>query len=79
MTIGDSAIKNKIEHLKIQDNSFLLVKIGSDSRPACTQDLEDIEKVLDELLGKKFPDLPVVVTYHSVNMEIVTVPADRSV
>ncbi len=65
-------LKTKIEHIKVKDNSFLVVKVGSDNRPATQEDIEQVQKKLKECLGDKFPDLPVIVTHHCMDVKLYT-------
>ncbi len=76
--VKKSAIKNKVEYLKFRGNSFLLVKMGSNARPACTQDLHKMEEDIHEFLGDKFSDLPIMVTHYLVDMEVITLPSGES-
>jgi hypothetical protein len=48
---------------------FLLVKVGSDCRPATDEDIEDVEQKVRGELEEKYPNLPIVVTHHNVQIE----------
>ncbi len=65
-----TGLKTKIDHIKIKNNSFLVVKIGSESRPAIEEDIEQVQKSFDKFLGNKFPDLPIVVTHHYMDVKL---------
>lgn len=65
-------LKTKIDHIKIKDNSFLIVKVGSDPRPATDDDLKQIQETFEKSLGDKFPDLPIVVTHHCMDVKLYT-------
>lgn len=65
-------LKSKIDHIKIRDNSFLVVKVGSDDRPATEEDIKLVQEGFEEALGDKFPDLPVVVTHHNIDVALYT-------
>lgn len=65
-------LKTKIDHIKIKDNSFLVVRIGSEDRPASNDDIEQTKKALEKALGSKFPDLPVIVTHHCMDVKLYT-------
>lgn len=58
---------------------FLLVKVGSDHRPATAEDLIDVRKDFEKVIGPAFPELPVIVTHHGVQVEVVTVREPESV
>lgn len=64
-------MKNEIDHIKVEDNSFLLVKIGSETRPASENDIKDAKKLFQEL-REKFPELTVIITHHSISVELHT-------
>lgn len=70
--VGMIDLKNKLEHIKIKSNSFLVVKVGSDNRPATVGDIELIQDIMDKALGKKFPDLPVIVSHHDIDVKLYT-------
>ena len=65
-------LKKKIDHIKVKDNSFLIVRIGSEDRPASTEDIEQVQKAMEKALGSKFPDLPVIVTHHCMDVKLYT-------
>lgn len=65
-------LKTKIDHIKIKANSFLVVKVGTDARPASKADLDDVIVVFKEMLDGKFPDLPVIVTHSSIDVQLFT-------
>ncbi len=61
---------SEIEYLKIEDGSFLVVKIGSDDRPASTQDIEDVQNCIKKL---NMPKLRYLVTHHLVDFQVIKV------
>lgn len=58
---------SEIEHLKIEDGDFLVVKVGSDDRPATHQDLIDIQ---DGIAALKLDNLKYLVTHHLVDFKL---------
>lgn len=60
---------SEIEHVKIEDGSFLIVKVGSDTWPATTADIEDVKKSIIDL---GIPDLKCLVTHSSVDFKLFT-------
>lgn len=64
-------MKNEIDHIKVEDNSFLLVKIGSETRPASEDDIKDAKKLFQEL-REKFPELTVLITHHNMDVKLYT-------
>lgn len=67
-----SDFKSRIDHIEIENNSFLIVKVGSDDRPAAQEDIDLIEKVFKKALDDNFPRLPVIVTHHNIVVELHT-------
>ncbi len=65
----------KEEHT-IGHGTFLLVKVGSDSRPATNSDIEDVRKNLEEL---GLPRLKCLVTHHNVEIQTHVFPNDRQI
>lgn len=49
------------------DEGFLLVRVGSDSRPATQGDIEDIQAVMKNV--KVLDGKDVVVTHHSIDVQ----------
>ena len=60
-----------IEHLEMDDNSFLLVRVGNERRPASIEDIEHIKKCITEL---NLPNLKCLVTHHAVDFQVFTYP-----
>ena len=56
-----------IAHVQLDENSFLVVKVGDDQHPATTQDIEDVHKSI-ETLGLK--NLKCLVTHHAVDFRV---------
>jgi hypothetical protein len=56
-----------------QQNSFLLVRVGSEVRPATTDDIADVGKAFETALSKQFPNLPIIITHHAVDVKIVEI------
>jgi len=50
---------------------ILVVKVGSDNRPATKEDLEDVEKQIKKALED--PD-PILVTHHNIEFQYVYKP-----
>ena len=71
MKFQSSEIENSVQAINFKQDGLLLVRIGSDSRPATTADIADFSKQLDKFLGKKYPDLLVLVTHHNVDMQFI--------
>lgn len=65
-------LNNQIDHSLIKDNSFLVVKVGDQDRPACLADIEQVRDIFTEALRNKFPDLPIIVTHHAMDVELHT-------
>lgn len=65
--------KKKIDITKFEDleGKFLLVKVGSDDRPATESDLTDVQERLSQLFEDNGIDCIAFVTHHLVSMEIV--------
>ena len=59
-----------IERLGIDEDSFLVVKVGSDDRPATQQDIDLMKKDIEAVIKPKWPTLPVLVTHHDVELEV---------
>lgn len=64
-TNGEQTIQT--EQHSVAKGSFLLVKVGSDSRPAAASDIEDIQKRFEELGVSR---LRCLVTHHNVEIEM---------
>lgn len=62
----------EMNHIAVGDNSFLIVKIGDDNRPATLQDIKDVKDELARCLSPRFPDLPVIVTHHNIEFKLYT-------
>lgn len=56
-----------IAHVQLDDNSFLVVKVGNDQRPATAEDIENVQKNI-EGLGLK--GLKCLVTHHVVDFKV---------
>lgn len=65
-------LNNQIDHSLIKDNSFLVVKVGNQDRPACLADIEQVRDQFADALRNEFPDLPILVTHHAVEVELHT-------
>ncbi len=61
----------RAQPMEITPNSFLLVKIGSEGRPAKHQDITDMQSTFEEALNEKFPNLPVIITHHDVDVQVI--------
>lgn len=57
----------------VTSNSFLVVKIGSNDRPATEKDIEKHQEIMKQALGEKFPDLPIIVTHHNFDLQLYTI------
>lgn len=58
--------------MKADGPSVLIVRVGSDKRPATYQDLEDVECTLSAAFGDSMPDLRIAITHHDVDFQLVT-------
>lgn len=58
---------SEIEHLVLEDGSFLIVKVGSDKRPATDMDIEDVKKCIENL---QIPNLKCLVTHHNIDFKL---------
>ena len=81
METKKKVVKKKVEqddkkeiHIKKFDDlegKFLLVKVGSDDRPATDEDIDNVRNSLIDLFNKNGVDCLAYVTHHCVEMEIV--------
>ena len=68
----------EIELLKISEedlkDSCLIVKLGTDNRPASEEDMDDMEKALQGLFSAMQLDFnpPVLVTHHALSFETIS-------
>ena len=58
---------SEIQQLKMDDESFLLVRVGTDQRPASIADIDDMKKWIAEL---NLPNLKYLVTHHFVDFQV---------
>lgn len=61
----------KLVNYGMLNGKFLLVKIGSDNRPASTEDIEELENKLESLFTENQVDCLALVTNHTVEIEII--------
>ena len=59
-------------------NGFLLVKVGSDIKPATNADIDDVVKSFD-VIHKKYPDLPIVVSHHAIEVQYITLEPETTI
>lgn len=59
-----------IESIDLDGCSFVLVKIGSDSSPATTEDIRDIQKLITDL--KLEQKVKFLITHHNVDFKVYT-------
>ena len=50
---------------------LFIFKVGSDNRPATPEDLEFLQKQIEDFENKYEIDVPSIVTHHSVTVETV--------
>ncbi len=65
---------SELENIRIEDGSFLVVKVGSDDRPAMMQDIEDTRKLLEDL---QIPSLKYLITHHNIDFKLFTCDKGR--
>jgi len=78
-TVKKTSLKKKITtpvDITIQkyddiEGKFLLVKVGTDSRPATGEDIKEIENKLVDLLEENNVNCLAFVTHHAVEFEII--------
>jgi hypothetical protein len=65
--------RSKVEVQKFPDieGKFLLVRVGTEDRPASDQDIKDIEEKLNGLLSANDVNCLVFVTHHAVEVEVI--------
>ena len=56
-----------LEKIDLGDDGFLLVRVGSDSRPATSADIKDVQDALDKVEFLK--DRQAVVSHHNIDMQ----------
>lgn len=60
-----------VQKFKDLEGKFLLVKVGTNDRPATDEDILDIETKLVSLLEQNNIDCVVFVTHHAIEFEII--------
>ena len=53
------------------ENKFLHIKVGTESRPASPEDLEQIEEQVKKLLGDNDITCAVFITHHAVDITVI--------
>jgi hypothetical protein len=67
---------SEIDHIKVTDQSFFIIKVGSDDRPASDCDIDDVKKLLQEFfeeirdINPEFPEIPCLITHHNVDFKL---------
>ncbi len=56
-----------LEKIDLGDDGFLLVRLGADSRPASTADIDEMKQLLSEMEFLK--DRQAIVTHHNIDMQ----------
>ncbi|MHA2279937.1 MAG: hypothetical protein ACXAC5_03550 [Promethearchaeota archaeon] len=69
---------SEIEHVNVTDHSFMIVKVGTEDRPATTTDIENIRQDMKQLfddvrkLNPDFPRIACLITHHAVEFKLFT-------
>lgn len=63
---------DRIKHIKIESNSFLVVKVGSIDKPPTVVDIQDTQEKFEHALSEKFPDLPIIVSHYDIDVQLYT-------
>ncbi len=56
-----------LEKIDLGDDGFLLVRLGADSRPCTTADIDEMKQLLSEMEFLK--DRQAIVTHHNIDMQ----------
>lgn len=68
----------KVELKPASPSCFLFVRVGSNDKPAVDGDIENVRKEFKDQLGAAFAEIPVVVTHHNVDVQVVDVREPES-
>jgi len=69
--------EKKVELETFLEGKIILVKVGTDERPASPQDIQEVRGLMEELL-KGTVGSRVLVTHHAFDMSIIDIPQNIS-
>lgn len=83
--MGEGVLEEELEKAKVKIDcgngmrTVLLIKIGSNDRPATPQDIKDIVDVINAIPEKESEKLLTLVGHHAITMEVMEIPKDAEI
>jgi hypothetical protein len=71
LEIKDKKQKRKSTSKDNLNGKFLLVRVGTNDRPATSEDISEIKNKLEELLEEKNIECTLFVTHHAISIDII--------